>query len=262
MSRPSPRKRLGRPITHDDVPWNEDQPSETTIARRADKRVKKEINKSSAVEADSVEKLLEQYGITPQKWDYIIIGDGSGTVWQQALGWGSFLIDKQAKSVEPFSGAMSNGTNNVAELMQVLHPLMFLANNVNFENKPEGIVVHVISDSEYVVNGLKQTNPIWVSQLKLNRELWMAIHMTRRKGIEIVGHHMPRDTQAFNRMAHDLANAARKRHIGVLTDVDLNFENRKLDEKDYSIDVKEKGTAGSSEHSSCCAGRHDHQSTK
>lgn len=142
-------------------------------------------------------------------WDYLIVGDGSGTTWAKEFGWGSALICKHDFERKLFYGSMSLGTNNMAELMAVLHPLMYLANTQQGV-RPGGLKVHVVSDSEYVINGLKKEDPIWVSQLEMNRELWMAIHMTRRRGLVIKGHHILRDTIDLNRLGHDLANLARK----------------------------------------------------
>lgn len=118
----------------------------------------------------------------------------------------------------PFYGGMSNGTNNMAEILTVLHPLMYLANK-DLGAKTDGTKVQVISDSQYVVEGLKQDNPIWVSKLSVNRELWMAIHMTRRRGLIIKSHHIPRDTIDLNKLGHDLANISRKRMIGILSEL-------------------------------------------
>lgn len=234
MSRTPPRKRLGRPVTHEEVPWDENDEKSVTSVKREDKRVKKEIKKLNPKELVTLEDLLEYYDISTNSWDYLIIGDGSGTTWQHEMGWGSALIARSDRSRKSFCGGMSNGTNNMAELMQVLHPLMFLANNTNFDDKPEGLIVHVVSDSEYVVNGLKQQNPIWVSQLKLNRELWMAIHMARRRGIEIIGHHIPRNSTGLSTLGHNLANKARISQIGLLASVaeEVQAANQHRDEKD------------------------------
>jgi len=144
----------------------------------------------------------------------LIVGDGSGTTWEKEMGWGSVLVEKNNFTRTLFHGGTSAGTNNMAELMAVLHPLMYLANNEKGE-KPGGCKVHVISDSEYVVNGLKHTSPVWASKLKVNRELWMAIHMTRRRGLVITGHHVPRETIALHKIGHELANLSRVGQIGM-----------------------------------------------
>lgn len=169
--------------------------------------------------------------ISSTDWDYLIVGDGSGTTWQHAFGWGSTLIAKTDLSRQLFYGSMSCGTNNMAELLAALHPLMFLSNNTNWEDKPHGLKVHVVTDSQYVAQGLAKDNPIWVSTLDVNRELWMAIHMTRRRGLELKGHHIPRDTIDLNKLGHDLANLSRKTQIGLLKELkwDAYQSNPKAD---------------------------------
>lgn len=159
-------------------------------------------------ESSTFEELLRYFRIGPTDWDALIIGDGSGQTWATAIGWGSVLVDRLKMLPETFSGACSHGTNNVAELMAVLHPLMYLS-NTDCGVRSGGLRVHILSDSEYVVNGLACIDPIWVSKLKANRELWMAIHMTRRKGMVLTGHHVDRDTVNLQKFAHSLANASR-----------------------------------------------------
>jgi ribonuclease HI len=177
------------------------------------------MKKLALSEVKTLQDLLKHYGIGANDWDYLIIGDGSGTTWQEGIGWGSTLICKFDGSRKVFYGAMSAGTNNTAELYVVLHPLSYLANNINWADRPEGIKVHVITDSQYVANGLNKDNPIWVAELNANRELWMGIHMTRRRGIAITGHHLPRNSVGLAELGHELANASRKCLIGVLTDL-------------------------------------------
>lgn len=191
---------------------------EVAQPRRADKAVRKELRKTSLASVTSLQSLLQHLEIPSTDWDYLIVGDGSGTTWDKEFGWGSVLIAKGDGSRMPFYGGMSNGTNNMAEILTVLHPLMYLANK-DLGAKTDGTKVQVISDSQYVVEGLKQDNPIWVSKLSVNRELWMAIHMTRRRGLIIKSHHIPRDTIDLNKLGHDLANISRKRMIGILSEL-------------------------------------------
>jgi ribonuclease HI len=187
--------------------------------KKADKKTRKLLKRLELSEVKTVEDLLKHYGIRQTDWDYLIIGDGSGTGWDKEIGWGSTLICKADNSRKVFFGAMSSGTNNTAELYAALHPLTFLVNNMNWADRPEGVKVHVITDSKYVADGLTHDNPIWVASVAKNRELWMAIHMTRRRGIEIVGHHLPRNSIELATFGHTLANASRTRLIGVLTEL-------------------------------------------
>lgn len=215
---PSNTRNGKRPHT-EPAPFDVDDHSAVVKQQRSDKAVRKQLSKGTIASVSSQDDLLKHFNIHAADWDYLIVGDGSGTVWDKAIGWGAVLISKHTNDRMPFYGGLSNGTNNVAELMTVLHPLMYLANNTNWADRPHGMKVHVVSDSEYVIKGLEHDNPIWVSGLTLNRELWMAIHMTRRRGIDIRGHHINRDTLDLNRFGHELANAARKRQLGVLTEI-------------------------------------------
>lgn len=209
------------------------------LDKRADKRERKLIKKLALNEVKTLEDLLRYYEIGANDWDYLIIGDGSGQTWKDAIGWGATLICKFDGSRKVFYGAMSNGTNNTAEIHAVLHPLSYLANNINWQDRPDGIKVHVVSDSENTVNGLNKDNPIWVAGLAANRELWMAIHMTRRRGIQIIGHHLPRNSVDLAELGHELANASRKRVIGALAEVkhkpeEANPSSREEDDKEAS----------------------------
>lgn len=206
-----------------DVPWDETDAPPVRVSKgqqkRTDKKERKLHQKLTWDEIKTIQDLLKHYNIAAAEWDYLIVGDGSGTGWAAEIGWGSTLICKSDDSRKEFFGSMSNGTNNTAELYAALHPLSYLVNTINWADRPQGLKVHVITDSQYVANGLNKDNPIWVASLALNRELWMAVHMTRRRGIEIKGHHMPRNSFDLAQRGHDLANASRKSLIGVLTDL-------------------------------------------
>ena len=176
-------------------------------------------SKTNLKQIDSLQDLLKHFGIQPGDWHALIVGDGSATTWEKAAGWSSVLIQKHTTDRRPFYGGMSCGTNNVAELMAVLHPLMYLANNQK-DLPVGGYHVHVVTDSEYVANGLTHDNPVWISGLNKNRELWLAIHAIRRKGIIVHPHHINRDTIELNKVAHDLANESRRVMISITPDHD------------------------------------------
>jgi ribonuclease HI len=184
--------------------------------------------RSKLEDVTTISDLTSFLKIGQADWDYLIVGDGSGTTWEKEFGWGSVLIERGSFERTPFFGAMSNGTNNMGEIMAVLHPLMYLANQGKGV-RAHGAKVHVVSDSEYVVGGLRNANPVWASKLKVNRELWMAIHMTRRRGLIIEPHHVPRDTIDLNKLGHDLANLARRSQIKLLDKLDWDIDQANPD---------------------------------
>src|SRR4029077_13595478 len=42
-------------------------------------------------------------------WDYLVIGDGSGSTWQRAVGWSASCIVRATGHVEQFSGFATRG---------------------------------------------------------------------------------------------------------------------------------------------------------
>lgn len=166
-------------------------------------------------EVKSFQDLLKFYRIKPEDWDAILVTDGSGTTWEHSIGWAATLITKESFKRTVFSGSMSHGTVNTAEIMAVLHPLLWLTAHKQGV-RTGGCKLHVMSDSKYVVDSLKHTDPIVISQTKANRELWVAVEIARRYGIVISSHFMHRDQIDLNRFAHDLANMCRRAQVKIV----------------------------------------------
>lgn len=156
--------------------------------------------------------LLRFCRIPPDGWEAIVIGDGSATTWDKAGGWGSVLVEREQLARQPFYGSLSHATNNVAELLALLHPLLYLANHDAVNTIREGgYRVHLLSDSEYVVNNLRRVHDAaWASGLTKNRELWLAFHGLWRRGFVLTTHHLPRDQIDLQKLCHDLANLSRR----------------------------------------------------
>lgn len=154
-------------------------------------------------------------------WDAIVITDGSGTGWEHAIGWGAAVIEKGKIGLQLRSGAASHGTNNVAEIMAAFMPLFEFA-EAEYGQRPDGFLVHVISDSQYVVSalaGVEEGGAEWAMGYSANRSLWLAVLGAVRKGIRIKAHYVPRGLLNFNKLCHDLANASRKRQAAVGEDL-------------------------------------------
>ena len=133
-------------------------------------------------------------------WDYLLIGDGSATTWEHQAGWASTLIERHTGREQTFYGAMSSGTNIVAELMAYVHPFMWLmATSQNLACKR----LHVITDCKYLPEGA-------ASQARTNQCLWAAVRAVKSRGLSVKWHWFPRDIIWLNRWAHDRANAARR----------------------------------------------------
>ena len=130
------------------------------------------------IRLESGEELAEKYRL--HGWDFIIAGDGSGTSWENSIGFGSILYCRNNGVRRRFFGGLSNGTSNVAEMMAVVLPLLYIESDVNFKH---GIPnVYIISDSLYVVN---TGNGEYA--LKTNRALWETVnHLRTRLNLNFV----------------------------------------------------------------------------
>lgn len=182
---------------------------EASSRLRSAKKAKIRPNKPSSLRENMyLSELCELFKIAPDEWEAIIVTDGSGTTWTNEFGWAAILVSNDSLIRVPFYGGGSHGSNNVAELMAVLHPLLFLtANDAAKSALPTGFRVHIFSDSEYVVAGI---NAGRLYPTKRNTEIWSAIHAVRRQGFFLIAHHIPRDTLGLNKIAHELANIGRK----------------------------------------------------
>lgn len=153
--------------------------------------------------AQTLEEVLELTGIEDGEWDVLLIGDGSGTSWDKSCGWGVTLITS-TNYRNNYSGSFSNGTNNIAEIMAYMLPLMALsAGEVPLDIK-KGCKVFIVTDSQYVANGVNERIP-----LKTNGEVWAAIQSVRRLGIDLKAVWVGRDEIDLNRLGHSIANKCR-----------------------------------------------------
>lgn len=190
--------------------------SEDLAKRLSDKRVRLET-KPDIRDVKTVSQLCKYLGVGAGEWDGILVTDGSATTYDKTAGWAGVLIEARSLQRRTFYGGFSGGTNNVAELMAVVQTLFALSAEKAAE-KIGGYRLHVVADSQYVVDGLNKDD-MYLKSGSANRGLWFAVQGCRRDGIVCTGHLIPRDTIPLNQLAHALANIARKAQIDLDTDV-------------------------------------------
>lgn len=138
------------------------------------------------------------------EWDNILVGDGSGSQWHRAAGWACVNITRMPLSVKPYWGSMNLGTNNVAEIMAYVHPLLAIQNITSpgrFRN------VHIFTDSQYVQTSGDITGS--GRNVTGNGALWEIFKSLRRFGLILHWHWIPRDTHPFNAFVDELSRNAR-----------------------------------------------------
>lgn len=149
---------------------------------------------------DTGDELARQLAL--HDWDYIIAGDGSGTTWDKTIGYGSILYCRQDGKHKKFFGGMSHGTNNIAEMLAVCVPLLFLDGmSMNWKNWSPN--VYILSDSMYVV---QTGNGDWTK--RTNHLLWSVMDTARSK-MNLIFLHVNRMLLPANVFGDHIGNAVR-----------------------------------------------------
>lgn len=142
-------------------------------------------------------------------WDFVLIGDGSGSHWKHQIGWGCVSIHRATSTYTTWCGAMNYGTVNMAEMLAYLQPLTFIEASEATRRERTGntraVNVHIITDSEYCKNTGNSRN----RQLHRNSVLWRMYDSLLRQGIVTHWHWMRRETAALNRYADRLSKLSR-----------------------------------------------------
>jgi ribonuclease HI len=157
----------------------------------------------------SILEILKHFNLHEEAWDGIIIGDGSGTTWQNAAGWSSLLLEKDELRPQLFAGTYTGATNIVAEIMAIKQPMLYIHSNRKL-TKNHGYRIIVLSDCQHVVNTINELTIAKVLQMKSNRPLWFGIADMLRTGLSVKACHMPRNSLPAAQFAHDMANVMRK----------------------------------------------------
>jgi hypothetical protein len=145
------------------------------------------------------------------KWDLLIVGDGSGSGWNQACGWAATLVDNVYGARRFFYGGMDCGSVNLAESMPYLHALSWYdAHHGKTLLKQLGFLrVHVLTDSQTIATwGNRAASP----EGELPRKqlaFWAGIRELRRIGYQCEFHWSPRITTELNWAADLMAGLSR-----------------------------------------------------
>lgn len=159
---------------------------------------------------DSLPQLLVELQITA--WDLLLVGDGSGTGWNDCCGWACAMIDRYSRDVRPFFGAMSVGSVNVAEFMPYYQALAWFHSQHGQQRlKERGLLrVHIITDSDTTVShGTQSANPTQPLP-KVNRMLWAGMRQLGAEGYHIHYHWARRSTTLLNWYSDLLASLSRR----------------------------------------------------
>ncbi len=144
-----------------------------------------------------------------KNWDFLIVGDGSGSNWNREAGWASVSIEKLTMERMVWEGAVNRGTVNLAEIMAYLQPLEWLATR-EVEKRKEGgstraLNVHIVTDSDYC----RRTGNSSSRTMEKNAGLWTTFDAFRRHGFVLYWHWIPREDCDLNRFCDKLSKMER-----------------------------------------------------
>lgn len=169
------------------------------------------LERVSIKQVKTIKTLCQFLQIKLDAWDGFLFTDGSGGSTQQKIGAGyaSVLVDAEEVQRHIFNGADNYGTVNSAELSAVVAALKYLVRK-EAGVRQHGYRLHVISDSQYVVNGLNKPNMLtWVNNVNHNQLDWFAVYGAIRSGIVIKGYHVPRNQLFFQTICDHVSRNTR-----------------------------------------------------
>jgi len=167
--------------------------------------------------AETLEDLLQRLNI--KTWDLLLVGDGSGSRWEQPAGWACVAIERSRQQLgrandsgggeqlrrKVFYGAVNDGTVNFAELMAYFAPLSWYAAKTEKFDGPLVLPreVHILTDSQYVQKMMTGRMP------KTHAAFWLAYNIYNRLGFRLNWHWLPRNDIALNRYVDAISRKAR-----------------------------------------------------
>lgn len=165
----------------------------------------------AAVDRETLGDLLERFGI--DEWDFLIVGDGSGSGWDRACGWAAVSVERETMERLDWDGAMNRGTVNTAEIMAYFQPLSWIVNREldrrrGRSGRRRAYRIHIITDSQYC----RDTGEADGKAPLKNSLFWSAFDSLARQGFCLYWHFARRDTVALNRYADRRSKVARIRY--------------------------------------------------
>jgi ribonuclease HI len=145
----------------------------------------------------SLEALAEELHLPDH--DLLLLGDGSGSVYQQPAGWACVAYDRLKPQVIVHAGGFTCGTNNFAELAPYVQALWH--HHQDHGQAPRvSVEVVIVSDSELTVRcGNKQYSR------NANGCLWAAIDWFETRDYKLYWQHVRRASNGWNVWADQAA---------------------------------------------------------
>lgn len=170
-------------------------------------------DKMTKANNEPLDELLIRFGLTDLDWDFILVGDGSGSNWKKESGWACTSIEKANMERKIWFGAMNSGTVNFSEMMAYLQPLNWYASRELDKraatHRVEFPRVHIFTDSKYCKD-MGDSGSSGYGAKRKNFILWNLFSSFARAGILVHWHWIPRGSLELNVLVDKISKEARK----------------------------------------------------
>lgn len=185
-------------------------------SKKSYRRTREALPQETPPQVQLLNQLLAKANIS--SYDALLIGDGSGTGWDDACGWATTLVYRITRSRRLFFGAANQGSVNFAEMLPYLQAMCWL--DVTYGRahlKQLGtLTVHILTDSQVTAyHGTLAANPA-MELPRANTALWAAMRQFARQGYLFHYHWMERNASELNQYADLVASQARAKLLSVV----------------------------------------------
>lgn len=146
-------------------------------------------------------------GLSIARWDVLAFSDGSGSSRKNSGGFG--VVFREHDSIfRTLHGGISNTTSQEAELRGVFELVNYLL-SIRKNEMSKGLLVHVITDSSYVANRIANLDPLSSLDTGKHTMLIGGLLEASRRGVRVVPHYVPRNSNPLMTLADSLSKLAR-----------------------------------------------------
>jgi hypothetical protein len=161
---------------------------------------------------NNLDDMFRELRMPSNGWDLILIGDGSGSKWDNPGGWACSMIMKSRETKEvhyftPLVGAVSRGSINWLEAVPYWHCLRHHYYHMDGKElcADGGVDVFIVSDSEWVVKTMSGRQ-----SARTHDDMVMLFQYYRQHGYRMQWRHVKRDVIKMNKIVDMLAVNARE----------------------------------------------------
>ena len=159
-----------------------------------------------------INALLKFLNVSPDKWNLLLMGDGSGSMASNPGGWACFAVEQGEYQQEltyhrPVYGAVSAGPINWLETLPYWH---FLRHHYYYLGgkslcAKNRVTTHIVTDSQWAAQTMSGR-----SKAKYHKDMQMMFAMYSEWGYNLVWHHVSRETVMLQSLADRLSAQARE----------------------------------------------------